>query len=141
MDYENVICLEIADDENRDWATETVNFQTNILPQIVHAARCNSQECVSAHCVKFRCLFSHFEACRKRRAVGCGQCEVILRIYGWHSVMCDTLECPAPGCQEFKMLNCVNSLVELSKEAPRILNKRKRSPRNINKNARHPVAV
>lgn len=141
MNYENVICLEIKDDENRDWTKETTNFQTNILPQIVHAARCSSQECASAHCIKFRCLFSHFEACKKRRAEGCGQCEVILRIYGWHSALCDTYDCPAPGCQEFKMLNCVNSLVELSKEAPRDSNKRKRSPRGINKKSKLVLAV
>lgn len=72
------------------------------IQSLVHACRCQEQQCRQPSCIKMKRVVAHTKVCKRKTNGGCPICKQLIALCCYHAKHCNEAKCLVPFCPNIK---------------------------------------
>lgn len=72
------------------------------IQSLVHACRCQEQQCRQPSCLKMKRVVAHTKICKRKTNGGCPICKQLIALCCYHAKHCNEAKCLVPFCPNIK---------------------------------------
>lgn len=82
--------------------TDPQEFIQRWITSLLHAYRCQEQQCPQPRCLQLKEALNHMNNCEQKANGTCMKCKPLTGLHAWHAKQCNDVDCRIPFCSNIK---------------------------------------